>query len=504
LSDFYFTHPKQKRFFVPKFKKYMKKAIVSFFLGCLSQFAFAQNYTPTIELCPCMIKLDTRLKSVCGYLVVPENRQKPQGRKVKMPFVFVRKPEQSATKDIILTMTGGPGYSTLANLDTLDYDSGFFNYGSFVFFDQRGTKKTVPCLDCEGVDAAIQRAYRESLSQDSLVGIAVKKCRQKFVAQGIDLSAYTTLESAADIADLRKVLGIQSWTLSGISYSGGLMLTVARQYPEGIKSLILDSPLPSFVNYEEHALSNHNEAINQIFENIAADSAQNTQFPNLKQRFQDYFTSIECKKFEIQYQEKGSTKPLKIQYSKKELLEVVFDKLNNNAYNTYNTLPTVITDLINGKHEAYVKTVLDNKFSGDKGLSYGMRLSVYCSEQIAHSDKVLVQQQDQIFPYFAGYPFNNLNHNICACWQVKPEPVFVKTPVYSTLPALITGGVLDPWCRPFYSQLIKRTMPNSHVLIFKNRAHGTGFGEDNTGFLKPFLENPQQKPVYSGKNVRVE
>jgi pimeloyl-ACP methyl ester carboxylesterase len=479
----------------------MKKAILNILMGCLCSFLFSQNYTPTIEPCPCMIKLDPRLKSVCGYLVVPENRQKPQGRKVKMPFVFVRKPEQSATQNVILTMTGGPGYSTIANLDSLDYDSGFFNYGSFVFFDQRGTKKSIPCLDCEGVDAAIQRAYRENLAQDSLVGIAVKKCRQKFVTQGIDLSAYTTLESASDIADLRSVLGIKEWTLSGISYSGGLMLTVARNHPEGIKSLMLDSPLPSFVNYEEHALSNHNEAINQIFDNLEADSVQNGLFPNLKQRFQAYFTSISSKKFEIQYQEKGCAKPLKIHYSKNELLDAVIDRLNNNQFNT---LPTVIDDLIKGKHEMYIKEVLDSKFSGDKNLSYGMRLSVYCSEQMAYSNKAIVKKQDLIFPWFAGYPFNNINHEICACWQVKPEPAIVKTPVYSNIPALITGGEIDPWCRPFYNRLIKRTMPNSQLLIFKNRAHSTGYGDENTDFLKPFLDNPYKKLISEIKNVGVE
>jgi pimeloyl-ACP methyl ester carboxylesterase len=483
-------------------KKHMKKVMLSIFVGVITSIAsFSQNYKPIIEPCPCMIKVDAKLKTVCGYLVVPENRQNTNGRKVKMPFVFTRQTNQDSTKNVNLQTTGGPGYSTLANVDSIGFDSPFFNYGSIILFDQRGTKKSIPCLDCDGIDEAIRKAYRENLSKDSLVGIAVTNCRKKFVAQGIDLSAYTTIESAADINDLRKALKIESLTLFGLSYSGSLMMTVARNHPEGIKALVLDSPLPSFVNYEEHALSNHNEALNQIFSNLDADSSQSKLFPDLKQRFQRYFTSIKGKTYTMSYQEKGKTQPIKIHYTKDELLDAIIDRIDNDRNQD---VPKVIQDLINGQHETYIKEVLDNKFSGDKNLSYGMRLSVYCTEQMAYSDKNLVKKQNDIFPWFSDYPFNNLNHNTCACWQVKPEAPVAKTPVYSTIPALITGGELDPWCRPYYSRLIKRTMPNSQLLIFKNKAHGTGFWSDDADFLKSFLDNPYKLLVSKSKSVVLE
>ncbi len=480
----------------------MKKFVVCIFL-CVgfANFMGAQNYTPRIEPCPCLMKIDSGLKSVCGYLVVPENRQKANDNKIKIPFVFARRPEQSATKDIILFTTGGPGYASIQVGDSLKANSPYFLAGGFIFFDQRGTKNAKPCLDCEGIDEAVIRAYKENLPKDSLVGLAVKQCRQKFSAQGVDLSAYTTIESAADINDLRKVLNIESLTLTGISYSGGLMQTVVRNHPEGIKSIILNSPLPSFVNYEEHALSNINEALNFIFSSVEADSAQNARYPNLKQRFQQYFTSISNKKFSFKYTEKQSSKVLKLQYTKDELLGIVVDRIYNDQYQT---VPSVIADLINGKHETYIKESFDNIFGGNKNISYGMRLSVYCTEQILHSDTRIEQQQNTIFPWLSGYSFNDPNHAICDCWNVKPEPPIAKTPVYSTIPALVTAGSIDPWCGVFYSRLIKRTMPNAQVLIFKNKAHGTGYGDDFNTFLGKFLKNPYEKLVSDSKDISVE
>lgn len=480
----------------------MKKAILLILLlGYFPVISFAQNYTPLIEPCPCLMKVDQRLKTVCGNLVVPENRQKPNGNKVKIPFVFARRPDQDSTRNIVLMTTGGPGYATISPGDSMTFNSGRLAFGGFISFDQRGTKNAKPCLDCEGIDEAIRRAYTENLSKDSLVAIAVTNCRQKFIKQGIDLSAYNTVESAADISDLIQLLKIKSVTLLGISYSGGLMLTVVRNHPESIKSLLLNSPLPSYVNYEEHALFNHQEALNHLFDNLEADSVQNNNFPDLRRRFQSYFTSISGSRFTIRYLPQGAADSLTIHYSKNELLDAVIDRMNNADFKN---VPAVIRDLINGQHEKYIREVLDGKFRGNSSLSYGMRLSVYCSEQIAYSDKKLVRKQDEYLPWLSGYPFNNVNHEICDCWKVKPAPEYMKTPVYSNIPALVSSGGYDPWTRPFYNRLIRRTMPNAQLLLNKERAHVAGFGPPGTSFLTDFIKDPYRKLVSTDKNTIVE
>ncbi|MGG9960233.1 alpha/beta fold hydrolase [Ferruginibacter sp. SUN106] len=472
-----------------------------FFLSCIIQRSLAQNYTPSIEPCPCLIKIDSGLVSKCGYLVVPENRQKPAGRQIKIPFVSARKPEQDAAKNFTLYTTGGPGYSTIANFDSIRYRSDFLKFGGFIAFDQRGTKLSQPCLQCDEINVAIKRAYKENLSKDSLELDAVKKCRNRLATQGIDLSAYNTIESAADINDLRLALHLDSLNLLGISYSGGLMLTVVRNHPAAVKSLILNSPLPGYANYEEDALFNINEALNQVFDNCEKDSGNNLQYQNLRERFHQYFTAINGKVFTIAYAEKDTHDSLQLHYTKNELLDAVINRINNSQLKT---VPFVINELINGNHKKYITEVLDDNFSGNGNLSHGMRYSVYCSEQIAYANKALVKKQELMLPWLSGYPFNNVNHAICSCWNVKPEPPVAKTAVYSTIPALISAGDADPWCRPFYNRLIKRYMPNSQLLIIHNRAHGSGFGVDGIDFVKMFMENPYKKLISTSKNVIVE
>lgn len=479
--------------------KFYSILIVLFTIGIST--GFAQSYSPKIERCACNIKIEEGVIARCGYLVVPENRKRPDKTLLKIPFIFVRKNGMDSVRNISLYTTGGPGYSTTLGITKITANSGFLKYGGFIAFDQRGTKKAIPSLECPEIDEAIKRSYAENLSKDSLVLLAVKACRKRISAQGIDLSSYSTTESAADINDLRLALKIRSLTLIGLSYSGGLMLTVAKNHPEGIKALVLNSPLPGFVNYEEHGLINMNEALEQVFANVLTDSLKDERYKDLRNRFHEYFTKITGQHFTIKYLPKGKTDSLSIKYGKAELLDAIIGRIDNNRLKS---VPFVMNELIKGNHYEYISELLDGVFLGDPTRSLGMRYSVYCSGQIAYSDPQLIAMQDQILPWLSGYPFNNVNAEICDCWKVRNEGKEAKTPVYSTIPALISGGDADPWCRPFYNTLIKRYMPNAQVILIHNRAHGAGFGANGFDYLEEFMADPFKKLKSRSNNVIIQ
>jgi len=480
----------------------MKHFLLSLLLlACFRFAAIGQLYRPRIIPASCPIKLDKRLVSTYGYLVVPENRQRPQGRQVQVPFLFVRRPTQSATQHISLYSTGGPGYSTTANIDSIGYQSSLLKYGGVVLFDQRGTRRARPCLECAEVPEAIKRGYRTGLSKDSLVRLAVSRCRQTLVGQGVDLSAYTTQESAEDINDLRQALHLDSLNLLGISYSGGLMLTVLRRHPEAVRCLLLNSPLPSVVNYEESGLLNINEALEQVFATYTQDSAAHRNHWQLRQQFHTYFTVITGQTFTLSYPEPGTRDSLRLKYTKAELLDAIVSRLTSSQVQA---IPEVILDIVQGHHRRYVREQVDQVFAGDPALSLGMRYSVYCSEQLAYADPMLEKQQVQVVPWLAGYPVNNVTHAICHCWQVKPEAKTAKLPVYSAVPVLLTAGDIDPWCRPFYNQLLQRTLPNCQRLLFHNRGHAPGYRAEGIDYAELFLARPLQKLRSTTKELRIE
>ncbi|MBO9632158.1 MAG: alpha/beta fold hydrolase [Chitinophagaceae bacterium] len=456
----------------------------------IAQSASGQRYKVSIQPNPGLVKADPRLILQTGYLVVPENRSKPHGRSIRLPFFFVRRPDQDPKKNVSLYMTGGPGYSTTRNIDSISYNSGFLRYGGFIALDQRGTKRATPCLECHEVDEAIKESYRTNRDRDSLVRIAVQQCRSKFTQQGIDLSAYNSEQSAEDINDLRLALGLDSLTLVGISYSGGLMLATATLHPEAVRALILNSPLPIFTNYDEEALLNINEALDQVFEDCEKDSLNRPRYNNLKPAFRQYFTAITGMKFKTNYLEKGKMDSISITYTKNELLDAIVNRLNTAQVST---VPGMIRDIIDGKHQPWIREALDGYFAGDPDLAFGMRYSIICSEQISYADPAREKQQAQLLPWLTGYIYNNVDHPICDCWKVKPANPALKKPLYSNVPALISAGDIDPWCRPSYNRLIKKSLPNGQVLIFHDKGHGAGFSADGVNYLDGFMQAPFKK-----------
>jgi len=213
------------------------------------------------------------------------------------------------------------------------------------------------------------------------------------------------------------------------------MLSMAQIHPEGVKLLLLKSPLPAFVTYEESALNNINEALELVFANCASDSS--AAYSDIKKRFRSYFTQLGTKQFSIRYLEKKGMDSISVRYRKQELLDAIINRLNTAQVKS---VPFVIEEIISGPPEPFIREVLDGYFAGNPSVSLAMRYSVYCSGQIAFSHTSIEAKEEKRFPWLAGYVFNNVDHQICDCWKVRPVQKSIRKPVHSSVPALISAG----------------------------------------------------------------
>ncbi|MFC5412366.1 alpha/beta fold hydrolase [Larkinella bovis] len=463
-------------------KRWIRKSLV---VGQLA-IGIAQAQPGTVrplEPCACPVAIDSSFRTRCAYLIVPENRSKQNGKTIKLPFVLVESKNPNKKKDPLLFTGGGPGASSLGWAKGAA-QSLVINDRDCIALEQRGTRYAVPHLSSPELSEAIKESYRKNLNKDSMMVVGVKRYKNALAARGIDLSGYNTDETVSDIHDLIATLRLDSVNLAGISYSGGLMLAVLRKDPSRIRSLILDSPLPTFVPIDEDEPANFNESLQILFERVARDSTNKTVYGNLKERFQQYFTAIGGKTFYIPYLEKGTTDTVRIAYTRSELLGIIVNT-------SLKRLPQVITDLIKGTHYPYIKRFLDDTFESGNGPS-GMRLSVYCADQTAYHREKISQQLYDAFPYLKGYHINDVYRELCDCWQVPPVKPETKQPFYSNKPALLADGELDNACRPLYIDMIHHYMPNSQRLLFRNKGHGVG-GPEMTRFMQSFLTNPYQK-----------
>jgi pimeloyl-ACP methyl ester carboxylesterase len=479
---------------------FMKLIFIVGLLAVLSH-AFAQRkegIVRKLEACACPIKVDSSFKTVCAYLVVPENRKKNNGKSIKLPFVIVESKNPLKNKDPFLYTTGGPGGSSLGWAEGVPRRSPIANRDC-IAFEQRGTRFSIPQLSTDELDIAIKESYRKNLDKDSMVIDGVKRYRRAMEAKGIDLSGYNTDESVADIDDLLTTLQIDSVNLFGGSYSGGLMMAVLQKDPARVRSLVLDSPLPTFIPIDQEEPRNFIEALDILLSRVEKDSTNKQLYGNIRNIFRQYFTSLIGKQFYLRYLEPGTTDSISIAYTKNDLLDIIVGSMFDPS--NFKNVAFLINDIASGNHEKYMLPKLDNIFSERQGPN-AMRISVYCADQAAFNDLAVLEQLYTVYPFMKGYHINNVYKAMCDCWNVPPIKKETKQQFYSAKPVLLADGLMDAACRPIYIDRIHHYMPNSQRLLFTNMAHMVG----NRYFdqlIGEFLNNPFKKLISVQEDVVV-
>ena len=196
------------------------------------------------------------------------------GAQVEIAFAILYSDTESAV-DPVIYLEGGPGGSALTSVDDWS-ESSVRENNDLILLDQRGTGYSLPSLNCVEVE--------EDESDDPLV--AEQACFDRFVDEGINLNAYNSVQSASDIADLMALLQDEfeysAFNLLGISYGTRLALTLMRDHPGSIRSVILDSVYPPNRDvYEHQGPINTRPVLSWRAPDLECDSA----FPRIWTRF---------------------------------------------------------------------------------------------------------------------------------------------------------------------------------------------------------------------------
>ena len=212
--------------------------------------------------CP-VVRPDAAVR--CGVLRVPENWRTGRGRRIGISFaVLAARSPTERRPDAVLFLSGGPGVSAFEPLERFAR-SPLRARRDIVIIELRGYGYSDPALTCDGV-AQLPDCYR-----------AAK-------VAGIDPDQYGTESALHDAEALRRALKFVPWNVYGVSYGSFALLHYARLYPEGVRTMLLDSTYPANAGYQWSLQSGVN-AIQKVLDDCGADPRCNGAFPNLEQRF---------------------------------------------------------------------------------------------------------------------------------------------------------------------------------------------------------------------------
>lgn len=477
----------------------MKRLLTTLFISisflCVGYAGPNKDFTPRFKKSKKTThKISKDQDYIFGYLEVLENRDKPNGKTIKLPVYIFKSRSKNPKADPILYTVGGPGYTSMRASKYMQYYK-YLDDRDFILFEQRGTQYAKPSLDCPEWSKAVYQANlpnSDPNKTDSLFQNAARECGEKLRDKGIDLNSYTTNDIAADINDLMNVLEIEEYNLLTMSYSTKIGQVLIRDYPEKIRSVVMDSPLPLEVNYDEESVSNLLESLDKLFMDCEADTNCNNAFPNIKSRFLAYLEEKTMNPLQVKVENPDNGK-LETFYLKGEDFINIISTSTGDVPN----IPFEINKILNNDLSS-VKQQLQYVFQKPGGgIGTGMRLSVWCAEETPFNSQEKIASETIRYPAIKGLSPALFDHEVCKIWGVKKVAEIENQPVKSNIPVLLISGEYDEVTPARWAEAMRNNLTNSYHLIFKGWKHGPTTNWGNPCAMQAandFFNNPIEKP----------
>ncbi len=234
----------------------------------------------------------------CGTVEVPANRSDAESEMITLPIARVHHPSPDPAAAPVLMLHGGPGGSLLDGAPTGTMTAPWLTGRDGVFWDQRGSGRSEPSLNCPEKEIAAVEAlgdaapFADELEADLA---AAQTCRDRLVESGIDLDDYDTPSSVADIESIRTALDVEQWNLVGASYGTRIGLAYAREHPDRVRTLTIDSVYPTQIGGAQRAHDAPDDAFDRLIEACEEDTACNEAHPDLGATFDRAVAALDAR-----------------------------------------------------------------------------------------------------------------------------------------------------------------------------------------------------------------
>lgn len=446
----------------------------------------------------------------CGMLSVPENRDDPNSRMIRVAYAHIiasaRNPDEDTEEsddeeplevreDPVAYLTGGPGVG--------------IEYYVERFLEHELTKtRDMYILNQRGIGYSDEYCrFYSATSRENMVSTTLEEgeveqaermqaCFKAASASGVDLTAYNTYENARDVKSLREALGFERWNVWGISYGSHLGQMLTQVDPDGIKALVLDAIVPNDLGdlMRIHRWLGRNHEL--IFDECERQDASICK--GLRERFYAAYNSlidnpITVETFDDELFPSGSMTvpslivgfaPFAMQYEQDEhpAIPAVMDALSS-------FVESGDKDIFKGLAAAA---------SPFGGVSQGMSDAIRCNDgYYAAQAQVAAEDLNENFGFKQGvFTVDGAQMVADACVESGLPLVDRKhyQLVQSNIPTLIVNGDWDPITPTPLAERIAPGFSNGRLIIVPYAGHGPtrSMSECATQVMNDFFDEPTQ------------
>jgi len=407
------------------------------------------------------------VRAEIGRIRVPENRASGSTRQIELAFVRIPALKPSSRPPIVW-LSGGPGDSGIGDLDTpaLRLFLELRRSADVIVLDQRGTGLSVPRLDCPGTFHFPMGVVLDRERAVRALEAAARACSERWRAQGVDVASYNARESAEDVEDLRRALGVPRVSLLAGSYGTHLALAVVRAHDDRLDRAVLIGVVgPDHLRTRPSDLDAELAAVARI-----ASAGRD------RQKAIDLLTNIRTVRDRLAAQ--PASVPIKGPEGEGAIALGPFDldwftKSLLSSRETIAHLPAVFEAMASGdfRELASASALWRSSAAPSAG-----RFTPRCAAGLSRERAILVERERQV----AAFPdaTDLADERVCRAWGVEPLPDDFRAPVRSELPMLLVSGTLDGVTPESNAAEVQRSLPRASLLVIEGGTHSLlGFGE---------------------------
>jgi pimeloyl-ACP methyl ester carboxylesterase len=444
---------------------------------------------PKLETVPCRFVAPRSVEGksfFCADLSVPENRRKGDSRTIKLHVAVVK---GKAGGVPTVELVGGPGGGSDSLVGgvvakerrMMEVYGRFLEQGDLVFFDQRGTGRSVPRLSC---------GFDEELAD----------CKTRLEGQGIDLAAYDTVENADDVHDLKLALGAPKMDLHGISYGTRLGIEILKRHAYDVRAAILDGVMPSDVAVLGGFELAMDGVITKVFRACEADAKCVSRYPSLEDAFVKLHEKLDTTPFKTKDPMSGESYDLDWMAFTSDLVQRAYEegqaarlpylvhRLLTASQAEFDADRKAEADALDAAYAAEDAAEASNELVQElrelqyesteedylaAELAQGMYLSVTCNDYAQHEslEKALAAL-GQVRAPLRDEATVRREFEDCKSWPVRSsDPNLRAAPSFAGR-VLVIGGALDPATPASWAEHLSASLPNDQLVVVPTGGHG--------------------------------
>lgn len=390
-------------------------------------------------------------------LDVPRRHSQPDGPRMQLKVVRLRATAADGSAAPVVYLAGGPGGS---GIDTARgsrwpvFDQ-VRREADVLLLDQRGAGLSQPPPDCPHEtrfddtqplqrDAAL-RALQATAAQ----------CVAFWRQAGVDLGAYTTAESAADLDDLRRALGVPRISLWGMSYGTHLALATMRLHGAGLERVVLMGtegpddtlklPLASDAVLQELAVLARKDGFNDLAGSVTRVLQALREQPRQGRSHMH------------------DGKPVTIGLYDAQI--TIANMLGQRI--TQQWLPLVLREAEHGNYDPLADLVLIGRGEFARFPAMGLAMDVASGQSPQRRARAEAQARQSLFGDGLNFPFPAIGEGL---GLVDLGEGF-RAPLRSDVPVLFISGTLDGRTPPANADALRPGLRNAHALRVRNASH---------------------------------